>query len=75
MLEFLASDTGLMVAWLLLALGAADLLAGLWLARGGGVEEAEKLFPRFRQWLPGMLALDGIVILIGLYGLRLHGLV
>lgn len=75
MLDFLASETGLAVAWLLLALGAADLLAGwLWLVRGHGMEEAERVFPHFRRWLPAILALDGLLVLMGLYGLRLHGL-
>lgn len=72
--DFLASETGLAAAWLLLALGAADLLAGLWLMRSHGMEEVEQVFPRFRQWLPAILMLDGVLVLIGIYGLRLHGL-
>lgn len=74
MFGFLASDTGLVVSWVMLALGAADMLIGwLWLGRGRGMEAAEREMPALRRWLPAVLIFDALLVAVGLYGVRLHG--
>lgn len=76
MTAFLASGTGLTIAWLALVLGAADIVIGwLWLGRGQGMREVERELPALRRWLPAILALDVALVAVGLYGLRLHGVV
>lgn len=76
MFAFLASDTGLVVSWVLLSLGAADLIIGwLWLGRGRKLDEVEAELPRLRRWLPAIFIFDALLISVGLYGLRMHGVV
>lgn len=72
MFDFLAPDTGLVVSWVVLALGAADLLIGwLWFGRGKSAVDDE--IPGLRRWLPAIVLFDLLLVSIGLYGLRLHG--
>lgn len=72
MAAFLASDWAVPVAWLLVALGAGDLLAGwLWLRKGGGLKDVERALPRFRRFLPAILLFDVALLAAGL-GLLHH---
>lgn len=76
MAAFFASDSGLTVAWVLLVLGLSDVLIGwLWLGRGRGMQDITEGMPRLRRWLPAVFVLDALLIGLGLYGLRLHGVI
>lgn len=75
MFAFLASDAGLLVAWLLLVLGAADIAIGwLWFGRGRAPKELAEATPRLRRWVPLILLFDALLVAVGIYGLRMHGL-
>lgn len=65
--DFLASDMAVPVAWLLVALGAGDLLAGwLWLGKAKGMEEVERELPRFRRFFSVIILFDLALLIAGL---------
>lgn len=76
MLDFLASDAGLVVSWVLLCLGMADLVIGWWwFGRGRRPKEVDEELPQLRRWLPAIFLFDALLVTVGLVGLRLHGVV
>ncbi len=72
MVEFFASDTGLIVGLVCLAMGMADILIGwLWLYRRKGVGQADNL-SKLKRGVPFLVSFDVVLVAIGCYTIYIH---
>ena len=69
MTEFITSDTGFILGWVLLFAGLTDIIAGLYVF---GKKFRETGDPRLRQVFTWLMWIASFFVLLGLYILSFH---